>query len=591
MYQFYYADPAGKPHPEYRKKLKDVFAVSAIRPTMWEEHCLECSAPLCYRSCVHFEARRDGRCMRFANGIEVRPDPDGCCGQAARVAFRKWADMMTIVFPAMLTPEAYTALTEKNQRLGMRLRKTVTSGLPVGVKWGVIRGREYLRRRGLRALRGQEDRPDAFVFHGFSFETEPFRLIVEVYDDHTPRFKTSLLLEPGENLIVLDREQLAEPCRTAGYLVKVYPENDREAELDILWCDFVQGTPVTAEKPAAAVKCVVWDLDNTLWDGILIETEDPDSLQLLPGVEETIRTLDERGIVQSVASKNDYDAAWAVVERLGLSEYFLYPQIHWNAKSGSMRQIAESLNIGLDTLALIDDSPFEREQVKAMCPQVRVYDPAELDRLPDLPELTVVVTEESRNRRAMYRAEEKRSRMMAGDDLDTVEFLKKCHLRMEIFTPESGAEILRCFELVVRTNQLNMSGNKYTEEEFAEVLARPGHRNVAFSCEDDFGGYGIVGFGQYKVENGELAFTEFAMSCRVAGKYVESAFFAALLAAENCGSGRFSVQKTKKNILLRRTLEDIGFKTESDSDKRIDYTFDGALKERELVAVRRRDDG
>lgn len=585
MYQFYYAEPAEAVYPEYKRKLSDVYSVAAIRPAMWEEHCLECSAPLCYQSCVHFAARGDGRCRRFANSISVRPEPNGCCGQAARVAFRKWADMMTIVFPAMMTPEEYAALTEKNQRLGGRLRKVVTSGLPVGVKWNVIRGREYIRRRGLRSLKGLENRPDAFVFHGYSFETEPFHLIVEIYDDHTPRFKMSLLLEPGENLIVLERGQLAEPCWTYGYLVKVYPESDREAELDILWCDFVQGTPVAAEKPAASVKCVVWDLDNTLWDGTLIETEDPDSLRLLPGVEDTIRALDERGILQSIASKNDYAAAWPVVERLGLAEYFLYPQIHWNAKSGSMRQIAESLNIGLDTLALIDDSSFEREQVKAMCPQVRVYDAAELSGLPDRPELTVVVTEESRNRRAMYRAEEKRNRMRTGDNADTVEFLKKCHLRIRLFTPMSESEILRCFELVVRTNQLNMSGVKYTEEEFVDVLARPGHRNVAFSCEDDFGGYGIVGFGQYKAENGELAFTEFAMSCRVAGKYVESAFFTALLDAENCGSGRFSVQKTKKNILLRRTLEDIGFKTESDAEKRIDYTFDSGLKERELVSV------
>lgn len=585
MYQFYYAEPTGKPRPDYQKKLKDVFTVTAIRPTMWEEHCLECSAPQCFESCVHFEARCDGRCKRFVNGIEVRPEPNGCCGQAAHITFRKWANMMTILFSAMLPPEECRELTEKNQRLGESLRKTVTSALPIGAKWGVIRGREYIRRRGLRALRGMENSPDAFVFHGYSFEEDPFRLIVEIYDDHTSRFKTSLLLESGENLLVLGREQLTEACWTNGYLVKVYPENDREAELDILWCDFVQGTPVDAERPAATVKCVVWDLDNTLWDGILIETEDPDTLTLLPGVEDVIRQLDERGIIQSIASKNDYAAAWSVVERLGLAEYFLYPQIHWNAKSGSMRQIAESLNIGLDTLALIDDSSFEREQVRTMCPQVRVYDAAELDGLLERPELTVVVTEESRNRRAMYRAEEKRNQLKAGDNTDTVEFLKKCHLRIKLFTPEKESELLRCFELVVRTNQLNMSGSKYTEEEFADVLDRPGHRNVAFSCEDDFGGYGIVGFGQYKVENGALVFTEFAMSCRVAGKYVESAFFAALLAAESCENGRFSVQKTKKNILLRRTLEDIGFHTESGSEKRIDYTFNGALKERELVAV------
>lgn len=585
MYQFYYTQNIHAQEALYKKKASDVFEVTAVRPTMWEEHCLECAAPLCYGNCLHYEARMDGRCKRFFNGLSVRRDAEGCCGQAVRVKFRKWANMMTVLFPAMLPLEDAQSLTDRNQKLGEKLDTISHSSLPVKLKWESIRTAEYLRRRRLRKLKGLANRPDAFLFHGYSFENKPFHLFVEIYDDHTSVYKTSILIHPGENLCVLKQSAMTSACWTKNYLVKVYPENDLEAELDIRWCDFVQGKSLQNEVPAKTVKCVVWDLDNTMWDGTLIETEDVHSLRPRAGVVELIKALDERGIIQSIASKNDYDAAWRVVEGLGLSEYFLYPQIHWNAKSGSMQQIAESLNIGIDSLALIDDSVFEREQVHSVLPQVRTYDAALIGRLLSCPEFAVVITEESRNRRAMYRAEEKRNQFKSVGNMDATDFLRECNLRIHIFSPNTDAERLRCYELVVRTNQLNLSGKKYTQEEFEAVLQRPEHQNFAFSCADDFGEYGIVGFGQYRICAGEIIFTEFAMSCRAAGKYVESAMFAAILSKENCGTGRFAVQKTQKNSLLRRTLDDIGFAIQAEDNKMIDYCFTSDLKNKDLVSV------
>jgi FkbH-like protein len=273
------------------------------------------------------------------------------------------------------------------------------------------------------------------------------------------------------------------------------------------------------------------------------------------------------------------------LERLGVAEYFLYPQIHWNPKSGSMEQIAKSLNIGIDSLALIDDTAFERNQVTSLWPQVRTYDITELDCLLDRSEFDVPVTAESKARRQMYRAEEKRSTMMQADQTDIADFIRKCNLRMHLFVPTTEEEILRCYELIVRTNQLNMTGRKYTAEEFAGVLERPDCKNFAFSCADDFGEYGIVGFGQYRIEGDTLVFTEFAMSCRVAGKFVESALFAHLLQAENCANGKFEVIKTKKNILLRNTLEQIGFTAVFEADEHCNYHFTDKLANCNLVKI------
>lgn len=584
MYQFYYADKSRTWNRiPCKENIRDRFQISAVRPAMWEEHCLECSAPACFESCVHYLARSDGRCKRFENGLLTFADEKACCGQGVHVKFRKWGNMMTVLYPAMLDEAKYSAMQKKNASLGNLLGAIEGSKLPQSLRWQGIRIPEYLRRRSLRKLTGLDNMADAFLFHGYSYSGESYQLIVEIYDDHTPVWKTSVAILPGENIAVISN--LSEECSKSGNLVKVYPENNLEAELDILWCDFVKGKPIAAEQPAAKVKCVVWDLDNTLWNGTLVETEDPMTLTLNPGIREVMEELDRRGIIQSVASKNDFEPAMEVLNHLGVAEYFLYPQISWGPKSGSVEQIAKSLNIGIDALALIDDTAFERQQVQSVWPQVRIYDVTDIDSLLAHPEFDVPATAESRSRRAMYRAEEQRNTLLNASHTDIVDFLRKCNLKLHIFTPTTEEEKLRCYELIVRTNQLNMSGKKYTTEEFEEVLARSDHKYFAFSCADDFGEYGIVGFGQYRVEGEVLVFTEFAMSCRVAGKFVESALFVHLLENENRKDGYFTVQKTKKNTLLRNTLERIGFQTQHDSSETVSYTFTTNLLNSNVVGM------
>lgn len=584
MYQFYYADKSRtwdrKPCQE---NIRDRFQITAVRPAMWEEHCLECSAPACFESCVHYLPRSDGRCKRFENGLLTFEDEKACCGQGVHVKFRQWGNMMTVLFPAMLDEAQYASMQKKNESFGKFLGAVERSKLPQSLRWQGIRIPEYLRRRSLRKLTGLDNKADAFLFQGYSYSAESYCLIVEIYGDHTPVWKTAVAIHPGENVAMISN--LSEECFKSGNLVKVYPENNLEAELDILWCDFVKGKPIAAEQPAGKVKCVVWDLDNTLWNGTLVETEDPMTLTLNPCVRKVIEELDQRGILQSVASKNDFEPAMEVLNYLGLAEYFLYPQISWGPKSGSVEQIAKNLNIGIDTLALIDDTAFERQQVQSVCPQVRTYDVTEMESLLACPEFDVPATAESRSRRAMYRAEEQRNTLMKAEHADIEDFLRKCNLKLHLFTPTTEEEKLRCYELIVRTNQLNMSGKKYTPEEFEEVLARPGYKNFAFFCADDFGEYGIVGFGQYRVEGDVLVFTEFAMSCRVAGKFVESALFAHLLESENCKSGSFTVQKTKKNTLLRNTLEEIGFQTQRDSRETVSFTFTADLLNSNVVGA------
>jgi FkbH-like protein len=155
-----------------------------------------------------------------------------------------------------------------------------------------------------------------------------------------------------------------------------------------------------------AVKCVVWDLDNTLWAGVLLEN---DNVSLRDHVVDIIRTLDSRGILQSIASKNEYVPAIKKVQELGLHEYFLYPQIGWDSKASSIETIARLIDIGLDTVAFIDDEAFEREEVKFSHPEVLCLDALHLDQLLEMPEMNPrSITEESKIRRLMYINEEDR---------------------------------------------------------------------------------------------------------------------------------------------------------------------------------------
>lgn len=584
MYQYYYSSEEDNIKITNALTIKDRFELEKIRVTMWEEHCLECSAPLCYKTCLNYVPRQDGRCRLFKDSIHQSNCDGALMGKAARVKFRKWGNLMTVIYPRMVDLRKYEDVYSWTDKISHLLRKIVRGALPASAKWKIIRTMEYLRRRKLR--KGFDEESDAFVLHCINNKNESFTLFLEVFDnEHNSLFKYGFSIAPGENMYLLPKNKYNASCDQSGNIVKIYPENNYEADVTFLWCDFIQGKSIISEKPSNKVKCVVWDLDNTLWDGILIEKNDNDDLKLRKDVKRIIEELDRRGIVQSIASKNDAEPAVEELKKLGVLDYFLYPQINWNPKSDSIQNIASNLNIGVDTFAFIDDSSFERNQVKSVLPQVRVFSEKDILTLLDQPCFDVIVTKDSSKRRLMYIAEEKRNSLKTASKSNIEDFIKKCQIKVNLFVPKSEEEILRCYELLLRTNQLNLSGIKYSDEEFKKVLSRNDAKTYALECRDIFGDYGIVGFIQYTVMGDVLTFTEFAMSCRVAGKYIESALFSFLLNSEKCLSGIFNVTVTEKNSLLRRTLENIGFKQVHADKKKIQFTFDDSLKNSDLVSV------
>jgi FkbH-like protein len=304
---------------------------------------------------------------------------------------------------------------------------------------------------------------------------------------------------------------------------------------------------------------VAWDLDNTLWEGVLIE-DGSDRVRLKPGVAEMIQELDRRGILLSIVSKNNAEDAFPVLRKFKLDQYFLYPQISWQPKSQGIKAIAQALNIGLDSLLFIDDSIFELEEVKSVCPEVRLLNAEHYQTLLNRSDCNVPVTAESQERRKLYLVEAGRQNLAQSFGDDYMAFLRHCEIRLTIRSmTEENLE--RVHELTQRTNQMNFSGNRYTREVLREVLSDSHLGTFVLSCEDRFGSYGVIGFSI--VDRRETRMTDLMFSCRIQSKRVEHAFLTWLMRkyiSESGGDFYANYRKTPRNAPSGQVFADMAMK-------------------------------
>jgi FkbH-like protein len=595
MYEFDWANTALWDHEADVEPVRTKLSPAKVSQTLlvyWEEHCIECAPPECYTVCPLHVGRADGLCARFVYGLYPNEAFSGLLSRGADVRFRRWGKIQTKLGGRGLSVERHRTLdkldpgaTSVVKSLSKALTR-ISGGRRFRGAWPRVR--EFVLRRAARTLDGDYDE---FVLECYAPENEPFRLILERIEYGVPTFRHGFEIEPGHNFHSL-------PAKSFGNLASgtllLYPENDLERRVIFTWLDFVKykernSADLASAKPAAKVKVVAWDLDNTLWEGTLLE-DGPEACALRPGVVELIKALDARGVLQTLVSKNDYDEAWSLVSSRNLADYFLYPAIHWGQKSESLRQIAERLNLSLDNFAVIDDSPFEREEVASALPMVRTYSPKQLASLLDLSEFDLPVTEMSSKRRLSYIADTERARTLESFRGDYVDFLRACRLRMRVFVPSSQAEVRRCHELLMRSNQLNLSARRYSEKELTALLAIPSMRALAVECEDRFGHYGIVCFCTIDEREETPLVRDFVLSCRVASKHVEQTFFEWLAVHERsrgAASLHAELVPTRRNGPLHNALRELGFRRVSAEDERklLEMRLDGVSVNR-IVEIR-----
>ena len=262
----------------------------------------------------------------------------------------------------------------------------------------------------------------------------------------------------------------------------------------------------------STVKCLVWDLDDTLWEGTLLED---DEVVLTDQVRETIVGLDSRGILQTVASKNDHDEAWKRLEDLGIAEYFVLAKIGWQPKSESIRAIADQLNFAHHTIAFVDDQAAERAEVAFHLPLVRCYPAASIPDLLTLPEFCPkTVTADARRRRRMYQANLRRQAEQDAFTGPSEDFLRSLRLVMRI-SQATVDDLSRMVELTLRTSQMNATGVHYSDADLRALLDDAHHEVLAVTMSDRFGPHGAVGVVLLELGPAVWHLKLLATSCRV----------------------------------------------------------------------------
>ena len=286
-------------------------------------------------------------------------------------------------------------------------------------------------------------------------------------------------------------------------------------------------------------KCLVLDLDNTLWGGVLGE-DGIEGVQIdgdYPGKayhywQEGIKELERKGVILAICSKNsqtDVEALFAAREMPLSLKDFACMRINWNDKATNIREIAHELNIGLDSMVFVDDNPSERELIRQQLPMVSVPEwPSQPYELPMFYARLVndyfsvySLTEEDKQKTEQYRQNASRAHAQA-QYTDIEDFLRSLEMKLTI-APVTDITIPRIAQMTQKTNQFNLTTRRYTESDI-RLLLNNGAQIWTLAVADRFGDNGITGLMILVPEDGWRIDT-MLMSCRVLGKGIEEAFF------------------------------------------------------------------
>ena len=327
-------------------------------------------------------------------------------------------------------------------------------------------------------------------------------------------------------------------------------------------------------------KCLILDLDNTVWGGI-IGDDGIDNIQIgelgqgksFMQLQQWAKALKDRGIILAVCSKNNEEIAKEPFRNhpdmiLRLDDISIFVA-NWDNKADNIRYIQSVLNIGFDSMVFLDDNPFEREMVKTHVPQLTVPDLPEdpSEYIPYINTLnlfeTVSYTAEDKDRTKQYQEEANRT-IARAKYTDEKDFLISLHMVSEV-KHFDGFSTPRVAQLTQRSNQFNLRTIRYTEEDIKRIAASDDFVTFTFNLEDKFGDHGLISAVILeKKHNEELFVDTWIMSCRVLKRGVEQFVLAELIQwAKANGFEKLTGQyiPTPKNALVKDHFKDLGFIT------------------------------
>lgn len=259
------------------------------------------------------------------------------------------------------------------------------------------------------------------------------------------------------------------------------------------------------------IKLIIWDLDETLWNGTI---SDNGTVCVRQELVKLIQSSLDRGIVHSICSKNDYEATKAFLISAGLWDLFVFPSINWEPKGNRVKGIIRDMNLRPANTLFVDDNHSNLREAVYCCPELQVCTPEEIAvSAEDVFSLTNVDT--GRPRLAQYKLLEKKTASQK-DFSSNEDFLMSCNIRVG-FHYDCLAQLDRIHDLILRSNQLNYTKFRQPKEELAQYLQREDTQAAYITVRDNFGDYGIVGF--YMLAEGKMV--HYLFSCRTLGMLVE----------------------------------------------------------------------
>ena len=532
-------------------------SIENIIPLVWQEHCVECGMPECYQTCTRYQRRSDGRCKLFQKGIVRVKNPNAILGQNVIIEMREWGKLETFFFHSVYSYE----FVKKVNNVYVFLAK-----LAQLIKNGKFRRfcyyiKEYFSRKmGYRQTKRLL--PKYLLIELFN-DGEEYSIALENHSNNRVMFRRTFKVKCGYNRFLIPSQEFHYPDNPKDSLC-IYSSDGVKIKLNIIslaMVDFkAEYEKEFVHKNNKKVKLVVWDLDNTLWDGILSE-DGEDGITLKQDLVSIIKKLDEKGIINSIASKNDCDKVMAVLRKFGIDSYFVMPMINWNPKSQNIKAIAKNIDLSMDTFIFVDDTPNELQEVMENCMGIRVCSADNISDFITTDAFDVPITNESRNRRQMYQTSMLRNQQALQYDDNIDDFLRDCKMVMHLSVPQKD-EVERCFELLQRTNQLNISAVRLLREELDTLLASSEYDCYRIKVNDKYGDYGLVGFAAFDISNKKnLVLKHFVFSCRAARKKLEQSFFEKIIdiyREKGFDSLRLICKKTERNALMQSVLEECG---------------------------------
>lgn len=334
-----------------------------------------------------------------------------------------------------------------------------------------------------------------------------------------------------------------------------------------------------------SAKCLVLDLDNTLWGGV-VGDDGVDGIILGQGsaageafadVQRYALSLAARGVILAVCSKNDEANAFAVFDRhpemlLRRSDIAAFVA-NWDDKASNLRRIASMLNIGMDALVFVDDNPFERSLVRSELPQVAVpewpdEDPAALPQmLSDAGYFeSPAVTGDDVKRNGFYAADAERQRF-ERTTTDLPAYLRSLDMKLS-WKLYGEVELPRVVQLLNKTNQFNLVTRRLTSADVQAIIDSDAAFGLQFRLEDRFGDSGVIAVVNGHVDaTGSAWIDDWVMSCRVFGRSVERATLAAVVDEVRRRDARRLIGRyvdSGRNAMVRPLLDELGFRDAPD---------------------------